>query len=89
MKGKMSLLASFITCLRKRKKSISSCIDPYGSPGWQAIDNDKVPSVKKLFWKKTGAAGGFHVLPSASGMFVISGAHGGLQASVPLYTPAF
>lgn len=56
----MSLLASFITCLGKRKKSISPCMDPYGSLRWQAIDNDKVPSVMKLFWKKTGAAGGFH-----------------------------
>lgn len=59
VKGKRSLSASFVRCLRKRKKSVSLCMDPYGSPGWQAIDNDKVPSVKKLFWKKTGAAGGF------------------------------
>lgn len=34
-------------------------MDPYSSLGWQAIDNDKVPSVERLFWKKTGAAGGF------------------------------
>lgn len=59
MKEKRSLLASFVTCLGKRKKSVSLCMDPYSSPGWQAIDNDKVPSVEKLFRKKTGAAGGF------------------------------
>lgn len=60
MKGKRLLLASFVRCRRKRKKSVSPCVDPHGSLGWQATDNNKMPSVKKLFWKKTGAAGGFH-----------------------------
>lgn len=59
MRGKRSLLASFVRCLRKKKKSVSLCMDPYGSLEWQAIDNDKVPSVKKLSWKKIRAAGGF------------------------------
>lgn len=60
VKGKRLLLATFVRCRRKRKKSVSPCMDPYGSLGWQTTDNDKMPSVKKLFWKKTGAAGGFH-----------------------------
>lgn len=53
-------MAGFVRCRRKGKKSVSPCMDPYGSLGWQATDNDKMPSVKKLFWKKTRAAGGFH-----------------------------
>lgn len=57
---KRLLLASFVRCRRKRKRSVSPCVDPYGSLGWWATDNDKMPSVKRLFWKKTGAAGGFH-----------------------------
>jgi len=60
VKGKRLLLASFVRCLRNRKKSVSLCVDPYCSLGWEAIDNDKVPSVKKLFWKKSEATGGFH-----------------------------
>lgn len=59
MKKKRLLLAGFVRYLGKRKKNVILCTDPYSSPGWQAIDNDKVPSVKKLFCKKTEAAGGF------------------------------
>lgn len=60
MKGKRLLLTSLVQCCRKRKESVSPCMDPYGSLGWRATDNGKMPSVEKIFWKKTGAAGGFH-----------------------------
>lgn len=59
MKKKRSLLAAFVRYLGQRKRNIILCMDPYSSPGWQAIDNVKVPSVRRPVWKKTGAAGGY------------------------------